>query len=594
MMRRTRLTRLAVLLVAGITFGATVALAERKNDTGLQPRQINSPVAAAPSAEAAPTVVAGIDAALTALARDPIFDGLPVDWPGLLNFYAENDSHALFTTPTGFSELGLKLRDRLTVAAKSGLKLPVAVQATLNLLQSPTDAGSQAFAEALLAATFVGTAVDATTLLGDSDVRGAQILNTVVVATGADADATEVDALLDRQLPGYYRFWTLLDQLPVYLAFYQSGGWPEMPEVKKLEPGDSQPAVAALRQRLLMTGELAADTTPVAADAGGNVAPAADAYDPALVNAVKLFQRNHGLNDDGVVGGRTIEEMNVTAETRLRQVLLNLARMREEGAGFEPRHLIANIPSQEVKVIEDGRVTFYTRAIFGKVERQSPTLSSVIHTVKLNPDWTVPYKIAAIDEVKRQRSDPGFLDSNGFTIYDQAGNVVNAQSIDWKAVGPSNFPYTLRQAPGPENALGPVKFDFVNDYAVFLHGTPTQSLFAKQDRFFSSGCVRTENPIDLAEFLLRGDPAWDRARIDAVLKTGKTTLVKVSNPMPVHIAYMTAWVDEDGVMQFRKDVYDFDDLPSLPGGIEVTVAMAPNANAAGAGDGAPPAAQRDN
>jgi murein L,D-transpeptidase YcbB/YkuD len=588
MMRCTRLTSLAVVLAVGTTFGATVASAERKNETDLHQRLIDTGAVTAPEGGPASGVeqvpVSGIDAALTTLAKDPLFDALPVDWPGLLNYYAETGDRALFTTPTGFTELGVQLRDRLSVAAKSGLKLPVEVQAALNLLQMPHDAGSRAFAEAFLAAAFVGTAVDSTTVLGDDDLRGAKILT-------AAAAATDVTALLDQQVPTYYRFWTLLDQVPTYLSFYQSGGWPEMPEVKKLEPGDSHPAVAALRQRLLATGELATDVTPVVTDASGNVAASEDAYDPALVTAVKLFQRNHGLNDDGVVGGRTIEELNVSAETRLRQVLLNLDRMREEGPGFEPRHLIANIPSQEVKVIEDGKVAFYTKAIFGKVQRKSPTLSSVIHTVKLNPDWTAPHKIASIDEVNRQRKDPSFLDSKGFTIYDQSGNVVSAQSIDWHSVGPGNFPYTLRQAPGPENALGPVKFDFVNDHSVFLHGTPTQSLFAKQDRFFSSGCVRTEFPIDLAEFMLKDDPDWDRARIDAVLKTGKTTLVKVSKPLPVHITYMTAWVDEDGVMQFRKDAYDYDKLPSLHSGIEVMVAMAPEARK---GDGTPAAAQRDN
>lgn len=571
MMRCTRIANLAALLLAGTTLGANLAYAEREVDTILEDRAAERAAAGEPDAEA--VVVSGIDAALTTLAKDPMFDPLPVDWAGLLNFYAENGDRALFTTSTGFSELGLKLRARLPQAGKAGLKLPVEVQAALALLATPNDASSQALAEALLAAAFVGTAIDANTLLGDDDMKGAKILSVA-------AAATDVDALLNEELPTYYRFWSLLDYLPTQLAYYQKGGWPEVPQVKKIEPGDDNPAVPALRQRLLATGELALEAIPAAADAAGNVAASETHYDPQLVEAVKLFQRNHGLNDDGVVGGRTIEELNVTAETRLRQVLLNLERMRKEGPGFEPRHLIANIPSQEVKVIEDGKVTFYTKSIFGKVQRKSPTLSSVIHTVKLNPDWTAPHKIAAIDEVKRQRKDPNFLDSHGFTIYDRAGNVVSAQSINWHEVGPGNFPYTLKQAPGPENALGPVKFDFPNDHSVFLHGTPTVSLFAKQDRFFSSGCVRTETPVDLAEFMLKDDPAWSRARIDEVLKTGKTTLVKLQNPLPVHITYMTAWVDENGVMQFRKDAYGYDNLPSLPSGIEMMVAMVqPDPNA---------------
>ncbi|TDQ84027.1 murein L,D-transpeptidase YcbB/YkuD [Dongia mobilis] len=555
MMRCTRMTSLIALVVVGTSFGATFAAAERDNDGFLQERSAGEATEVLPGPDAAP--VAGIDEALTELARAPMFDPLPVDWPGLLNHYAENGNRALFTTPTGFTDLGLKLRARLAVAAKAGLKLSAEIAAALDQMPSPSDTASQARAEALLAAILVGTAVDATTILGDDDQRGAKVL--------ADAATLDAKTYVDRQLPGYYRFWALLDRMPTHVARYQAGGWPEVPSVKKLEPGQSNPAVAVLRQRLTVTGELAPQDAQAPADP--------NLYDAKLVAAVETFQRNHGLLDDGIIGGRTLEELNVSAEKRLRQVLLNLERMREEGPVFEPRHLIANIPSQEVKVIEDGKVAFHTKAIFGRIERKSPTLSSVIHTVKLNPDWTAPYKIAAIDEVKRQRKDPNFLDSHGFTIYDSSGNVVSAQSINWFEVGPGNFPYTLRQAPGPENALGPVKFDFENDHAVFLHGTPTVSLFAKQDRYFSSGCVRTEKPIDLAEFMLQQTPDWDRARIDAVIKTGKTTLVKVANPLPVHITYMTAWVDEDGVMQFRKDAYGYDRLPALSAEVTVLLAM---------------------
>lgn len=575
MMRSTRLMPLAALLLAGTTLAATLAITQARAETRIDdvaPNRLATD-AATPGADMTIAVVPGIDAALTQLAKDPIFDALPVDWPGLLNFYAESGNVALFTTPTGFSDLGARLRTRLTEAAGAGMKLPPAVAAALAQMPVPADSSSQALAEALLAATFAGTAVDATTLLGDDSMTGAGVLQ----AAAAAKEPAAVDALFHAQLPTYYRFWSLLAQLPNQIAYYQSGGWIEVPEVKKLEPGKSDAMVPTLRQRLVATGELAA------ADAVLPAGMAADLYDPKLVEAVKLFQRNHGLNDDAVIGGRTLEELNVTAETRVRQVLLNLERMRAEDLTFEPRHLIANIPSQEVKVIENGKVTFYTKSIFGKVQRKSPTLSSVIHTVKLNPDWTAPYKIAAIDEVKRQRKDPNFLDSHGFTIYDQSGNVISPRSIDWHEVGPGNFPYTLKQAPGPENALGPVKFDFPNDHSVFLHGTPTVSLFAKQDRFFSSGCVRTETPVDLAEFMLKDDPDWPRSRIDAVLKTGKTTLVKLKNPLPVHITYMTAWVDEDGVIQFRKDAYGYDKLPKLPASVAVQIASAPYAAVGNAG-----------
>ncbi len=543
---RRPVSLLAIAFALGIGLGmGQPAWAERSDDNPIQPNAADAATVTAPAR------VAGLDDTLMALAKDPMFDGLNVDWAGLLNYYDEHGGVALFTTPTGFSPLGEGVRARVPQSAAAGLKVPAPVLAAIAALSVPNSPETQAHAEALLAAAFIGTAVDATTVMGDSDTNGALVLDKAVRSLAKAQDG--VKNLLDEELPTYYRFWSMLNYLPQQIAYLEKGGWPRVPSVKKLEPGQSNDVVGALRARLSVTGELAA------ADMGSD-----NVYDPKLAAAVELFQRNHGLNDDGVIGARTIEEMNVSAENRVRQILLNLERMREEGPKFEQRHLIANIPSQEVKVIEDGKVTFYTKAIFGKLERKSPTLSSVIHTVKLNPDWTAPAKIAAIDEVKRERANPGFLEAKGFTIYDRSGNVVSPNAIDWHDVGPGNFPYTLKQAPGPENALGPVKFDFPNDHAVFLHGTPTVKLFDKQDRFFSSGCVRTQKPVDLAKFVLSDDPEWPAARIDEVLNSAKTTLVPLKRPLPVHITYMTAWVDEDGVMQFRKDAYSYDDLPNLP------------------------------
>lgn len=547
MMRWKLLSSVAVLGL-GITLAiGKFAWAERPNEIV---NGSTTPLTSAPTAPV-PQQVLRVDDAIIELVNSSVFEGLTVDWAGLTDFYAQNDG--VFTTPTGLSLLGQQFRERLPIAAAAGLQLPAPLLAAVANMPLPTSPENRGKAEALLAAAFIAAAVDATALFGKADSSGALVLDQINSDLAKGANAKTV---LDSQLPTYYRFWALANYLPKQVAFLEQGGWPAVPNVKKLEPGKTDPVVKAIRARLSVTGELAV------ADMGTD-----DVYDQKLVEAVELFQRNHGLNDDGVIGGRTIEELNISAEERVRQILYNLERMRADGPSFEPRHLIANIPSQEVKVIEDGKVTFYTKAIFGKLQRKSPVLSSVIHTVKLNPDWTAPAKIAAIDEVKRERSNPGFLEAKGFTIYDRSGNVVSPDAIDWHSVGPGNFPYTLRQAPGPENALGPVKFDFPNDHSVFIHGTPTVKLFDKQDRFFSSGCVRTQQPIELAKFMLKDDPDWPASRVDEVLKTAKTVLVKLKNPLPVHITYVTAWVDEDGIMQFRKDAYSYDDLPKLPGSI---------------------------
>jgi murein L,D-transpeptidase YcbB/YkuD len=209
-----------------------------------------------------------------------------------------------------------------------------------------------------------------------------------------------------------------------------------------------------------------------------------------------------------------------------------------------------------------------TKAIVGKIDRKTPTLDSVIKVAKFNPEWNAPHKIASNDEVRRMRADPSFLESHGFTVYDGNGMEVDPSSIDWHEVGPGNFPYRLVQAPGPENALGPVKLDFPNKDSVYLHGTNQKQLFARQDRYFSSGCMRMQQPIDMAAFLLADDPEYPRARIDQIVESGKTVLVPLKTPMPVHVVYMTAWTDEDGVLQFRKDMYKYDRYAAIPSDLQ--------------------------
>jgi murein L,D-transpeptidase YcbB/YkuD len=322
---------------------------------------------------------------------------------------------------------------------------------------------------------------------------------------------------------------------------------------------------------LLVTGELA------------ELGEDPELYDTRLEVAMKLFQRAHGLNDDGVIGKRTIEEMNVSAEQRLKMVLLNLDRMREQSPDFEDRYLFVNIPSTELRIIENGVTTYHANAIVGKVARKTPTLRSEVFQVKLNPDWSVPAKIAKIDMLKHELDEPGYFASKNVRVYDSSNREIDPRSIDWREVKASgHFPYRLKQDSGPENALGPMKLDFQNDYAVFVHGTSTPKLFAKQDRFFSSGCVRVDDPLGLATFLLQDDPSWNRDRVDAVVKSGKITYAKLARPIPLHFVYMTAWVDEGGVANFRSDVYKRDGSVSIPAGLRAGAQIAQQDGPAGA------------
>ena len=234
----------------------------------------------------------------------------------------------------------------------------------------------------------------------------------------------------------------------------------------------------------------------------------------------------------------------------------------------------------ELSLVEHGQVTFHNRVIVGRVDRKTPLLQSVIHRIDFNPTWVVPPKIARIDMLNHLRQDPSYFRTHNVRVYDGwSGDAreVDPSAINWSQYSASNMPYVLRQDPGPENALGPVKFDFANDYAVYIHGTPVKSLFNLSSRALSSGCVRMEQPVDLAAYLLRKDPNWTRSRIDEVVRKA-TSISAAVEALPVMLTYQTAWVDAEGVVQFRPDIYGLDgDASSLSAGSLIAASNSPSA-----------------
>lgn len=516
----------------------------------------------APTAILAPEVV-GIDAAVARLEQSQGLAGMSIDWPGLKAFYASG-APTLWATPTGYSALGSQLLRQVPKAAAAGMMVTPEVQSAFAGLPPQLTPATPADAEALMSALYVASAYDATGPIGDRAKFGASLLTDL---RNAKNPAREVAA----QFPTLHMFWRLHAALPAYVGYYERGGWPKVVGSEKIEPGDKGPRVRQVAERLLVTGELAAlGTDP-------------ELYDPALETAVKAFQRAHGLNDDGVIGKRSIEEMNVSAEARLKMMLLNLDRMRAESPDMQDRFVFVNIPSTELRVIDNGVTTFHANAIVGRVARKTPLLKSEIFQAKLNPDWSVPSKIAAIDMLKHELEEPGYFASKNVRVFTSDGRQIDPRTVDWHEVKRGGyFPYRLKQDAGPENALGPMKLDFQNDYAVFIHGTSAPKLFAKQDRFFSSGCVRVDDPLGLATFLLQDDPTWIRERVEEVVRGGKTTYAKLARPIPLHIVYMTAWVDEQGIANFRNDVYKRDPGVAIPPGLGAPTLIAEQQNSAGA------------
>lgn len=343
----------------------------------------------------------------------------------------------------------------------------------------------------------------------------------------------------------FYR--RLQNGLAHYRRMLADGGWPTFPDGPTLKPGASDERVAILAQRLAVTGDLPTDSVPA-----GN-----DVYGESLEAGVRAFQQRHGLDVDGIIGPSTVRALNVTAEERVRQLEISLERARWVFDDISDEFILVNIAGFSAYVVRNGELVWQTRVQVGKPFHQSPVFRDEMKYVVFNPTWTVPYSIATREMLPQIQSNPDYFAKRDFDIKDRNGKIVDPNSIDWSSLSRGNFPYTLVQRPGPNNALGRVKFMFPNEHAVYLHDTPSKYLFGRAERAFSHGCIRTENPFDFAEVLL-GRDGWTQERFKKLLDSGETKTVFLSKPLPVLLLYWTAEVRQDGIVHFYRDIYERD------------------------------------
>lgn len=368
------------------------------------------------------------------------------------------------------------------------------------------------------------------------------------VALQSALDADTIISTLDTLHPPQQAYTRLVKALADYREIANRGGWPRIDLATKLEPGSRDAAVPGIRKRLQASGELAlsAVTDP-------------EHFDDELRSAVMRFQSRHGLEQDGVVGPQTAEAMNVPVEQRIQQLILNLERWRWFPQSLGIRHVLVNIAGFDLYVMEHGQRVLDMDVIVGRPYRRTPVFSGQISYLVFNPTWTVPDRLAVQDKLPLLKKDAGYLKKENFVLLPRGSNTpVNAEGIDWSRFSQKNFPYVLRQNPGPNNALGRVKFMFPNQHNVYLHDTPNHELFSKTQRAFSSGCIRLSSPLQLAELLLSMNPGAGKVDIAAVLATGKETPKRFEQPIPVHLTYWTAWAEPDGGIQFRPDLYGRD------------------------------------
>jgi len=329
-----------------------------------------------------------------------------------------------------------------------------------------------------------------------------------------------------------------------YKTIVRNGGFTAVPNVE-MEPGISDPAVLALRDRLRASGDLNEETS-YPNYFGGN-----------LETAVKRFQASNGLAPTGIVDKRTLAALNVPAKVRLKQLKINLKRLSGLSRTVGKRYVLVNIPAAQIEVIERDRVVSRHSGVVGKKERQTPQLRSTITHLNFNPAWRLPPTVIKEDLIptgrRMQEQGKNVLVKFGIDAYDGRGRKLAPEKINWNSSQPYSLSY--RQKPGKDNPLGFLKINFPNSQSVYMHDSPKESMFGRNFRAASSGCVRVQNIEELANWLLKGQTTWKDYHVEQLKESGQLKNVRLRRPVRLFFAYVTAWATKDGVVQFRRDIY---------------------------------------
>ena len=541
-----QITRIHALALAGFAVVAPV------NAETAAPVQV---AAAAPDVIAAP--VLDPEAAALRAALEQATAGLDADEAAnILGFYATRDFAPFWAEPG--AERGAALLAAVEGAGAHGLPVARYEPAVLAaaLAAGATDPQALAAAELRATRTYLAYASDlGSGLLTPSRVdeeitiRPARPERAALLARAAAQPFAAALAGLEPASPEYRALMAEKARLedgalaPDWGQEVAAGG--------TLRTGDAGPRVAALRARLAARGYAPPADAPAAAD------PAR--FDVGLEAALRRFQAETGLDADGLAGARTVAAVNEGPEAGLAQVVVNLERLRWMNRDLGPRYIVANIPDFSVRVVENGATVFSSRTVVGKaVDTRTPEFSEEMTYLVVNPTWHIPDSIAQRVYLPKLKANPNTLANSNMRIFTRAGTEINPGLVDFTQFASGNFPFRIKQNPSDANALGRVKFMFPNQFSIYLHDTPHRELFAKAERALSNGCVRVEDPLELAYLLLQGQVADPQASFDGWLAAKTERTVQLERPIPVHLVYRTVFVDDAGNLQRRFDVYGRD------------------------------------
>jgi len=355
----------------------------------------------------------------------------------------------------------------------------------------------------------------------------------------------EVDNELNMLAPKYRSYWRMKDELAFFLKLDEQS-WPVILSDKPVKPGDSSQIVPKIRERLIKLRYGLSDTVSTI-------------IDNELEEQLKMFQNDWGLNADGVLGKTTLEYLNCMPLKLMGQLKVNMERFRWLPSQMTEKHIIVNIANFKLDLIVGVDTLISMRAVVGKETKRTPVFNESMTYIVFSPAWTVPNTILKEEVIPQLLKGPGYLIKKNMKLFRNDGTELAYSDVDWSKISESNFPYMVRQGPGPGNALGRVKFMFPNDYNVYIHDTPSRSFFARDARAVSHGCIRVEDPFDLAVLLLSDEPEWSPDNIRTAMQQTKEQTVLLKVPVDVMVVYLTAWTDGKDRIQFRNDVYNNDE-----------------------------------
>lgn len=355
---------------------------------------------------------------------------------------------------------------------------------------------------------------------------------------------------LYRASPKGFNYEAMNNELIKYLEIKQKGGWKIISAKGVIKPGQTSKFVPLVRERLGATGEL-----------GDCANSDSTLYDACLQKAIMKFQKNNGIHPSGTIDDRTFKALGESVDKRISKIRLNMDRMKWLNHRFEPRSIMINIPDFKLTFIENGKVKKEMKVITGSKNHRTPIFSNRVSNIVLNPYWNVPQSIIQKEMIPKLLRNPGAMGGQGIEVY-QGGSKINPASVNWNQYRGGNVPFRFAQPPGNRNALGKIKFLFPNNFAVYMHDTPTKNLFNKDVRAFSHGCIRLGEPMELFKIFASFDSAINLAHANKVLKGNSETNIALKNSIPVDIVYLTCWMNQDGELQFREDVYGYDAMQS--------------------------------